>query len=126
MLSRTHSSSTLDLPQSDWSQLLPNLALALIVVLIGVIGGSLGVAVTIGGTIIVQAVQTPPATLALTVTPLTFVAAPIGVAVSLGVYRAVFWRRRSRRQNEGLAVQVAAVCSVLTGLLQILLFTHVL
>ena len=108
MFSRNHSSSRLDFYESDRSQLLPNLALAVVVVLIGVIGGSLGVAVAIGGTIIVQAMQSPPAILALNVAPLTFVAAPIGVVVSLGLYRAVFWRSESRQRNNGLAVQVAA------------------
>lgn len=126
MFSRNQSSSTLDLYESSRTPVLANLVVAMVTVLSGVIGGSLGVAVAIGGTIIVQAMQSPPAILVLHVTPLTFVAAPVGVALALGLYRAVFWRSESRRRNNGLAVQVAAVCSVLTALLQILLFTHVL
>ena len=127
MILRNTPSSLVDSSRSDRFSL-AKLSRLIISALLGIISGSSGVAAAIGGSIIIQALLGPPATLALDFEVLSLMAAPIGLLVALGLYRAAYQRRRTTLPvgKNDPTLQFIAVCSVLTSLLQILFFTQTL
>lgn len=94
---------------------------------VGILGGAVGVALAIAAAIVIQSLMPPLTTYAPNVIVLTLAATVIGLGISwlLG-YGLHLISSDSPRNNDGRWLQVTIVFSVLTSLLQTILYMEIL